>query len=167
MKITPEELYNAYREKVERYICSHVRNEHDRADIVQQVFLNAISALESYDPERAAVSTWLYAITRNTVIDYYRSLEKTPISADDDELRELFSSSEEKPLSEETLEALADALEQLPERERKIIVFRFYRGYSAKETAEKVGISYANVRFLQYAALKKLRKLLEKTGLFE
>lgn len=165
MKITPEELYNAYREKVERYICSHVRNEHDRADIVQQVFLNAISALESYDPERAAVSTWLYAITRNAVIDYYRSLEKTPLSADDDELRLL--SQDDRPLSEETLEALADALEQLPERERKIIVFRFYRGYSAKETAEKVGISYANVRFLQYAALKKLRRLLEGTGLFE
>ncbi len=165
MKITPEELYNAYREKVERYICSHVKNEHDRADIVQQVFLNAISALESYDPERAAVSTWLYAITRNAVIDYYRSLEKEPLSADNDELRLL--SQEEKPLSEETLEALADALEQLPERERKIIVLRFYGGYSAKETAEKIGLSYANVRFLQYTALKKLRKLLEKTGLFE
>lgn len=164
MKITPEELYNAYREKVERYICSHVRNEHDRADIVQQVFLNAISALESYDPEKASISTWLYAITRNAVIDYYRSLEKTPLSADDDEIRLL--SSEEKPLSEEALEALADALEQLPERERKIIVLRFYGGYSAKETAEKLGLSYANVRFLQYNALKKLRKLLEKTGLF-
>ena len=166
MKITPEELYNAYREKVERYICSHVGNEHDRADIVQQVFLNAISALEGYDPERAAISTWLYTITRNTVIDYYRSLEKTPLSADDDELQ-LLSLSEEKPLSEETLETLADALEQLPERELKIIVLRFYGGYSAKETAEKIGISYANVRFLQYAALKKLRKFLEKAGLFE
>ncbi len=165
MKITPEELYNAYREKVERYICSHVGNEHDRADIVQQVFLNAISALEDYDPERAAVSTWLYTITRNAVIDYYRILEKTPLSADDDELQ--LSLSEERPLSEETLETLADALEQLPERERKIIVLRFYRGYSAKETAEKVGISYANVRFLQYAALKKLRRFLEKTGFFE
>ncbi len=165
MKITPEELYNAYREKVERYICSHVGNEHDRADIVQQVFLNAISALESYDPEKASISTWLYAITRNAVIDYYRNLEKAPLSADDNELQ-LFSS-EERPLSEETLDALADALEQLPERERKIIVLRFYGGYSAKETAEKIGLSYANVRFLQYAALKKLRKFLEETGLFE
>ncbi len=165
MKITPEELYNSYCEKVERYICSHVGNEHDRADIVQQVFLNAISALEGYDPERAAVSTWLYAITRNAVIDYYRNLEKTPLSADDDELQ--LSSSDEKPLSEETLETLADALEQLPERERKIIVLRFYSGYSAKETAKKVGISYANVRFLQYTALKKLRRFLEEAGLFE
>ena len=165
MKITPEELYNAYREKVERYICSHVGNEHDRADIVQQVFLNAISALESYDPEKASISTWLYAITRNAVIDYYRNLEKAPLSADDNELQ-LFSS-EERPLSEETLDALADALEQLPERERKIIVLRFYGGYSAKETAEKIGLSYANVRFLQYNALKKLRKFLEETGLFE
>ncbi len=165
MKITPEELYNVYREKVERYIRSHVRNEHDRADIVQQVFLNAISALKDYDPEKASISTWLYAITRNAVIDYYRSLEKTPLSADDNELQLL--SQEEKPLSEETLEALADALEQLPERERKIIVLRFYGGYSAKETAEKLGLSYANVRFLQYNAIKKLRKLLEITGLFK
>lgn len=44
---------------------------------------------------------------------------------------------------------------------------RFYHGLSARETAEKVDVSYANVRFLQHRALKKLRDTLEDTGLFE
>ena len=59
------------------------------------------------------------------------------------------------------------APEQLSERERSIIVWRFYHGLSARETAEKADVSYANVRFLQHRALKKLRDILEAAGLFE
>lgn len=163
MTITPEELYNGYREKVERYICSHVQNEHDRADIVHQVFLNAISALDSYDPSRGAIGTWLYAITRNAVNDYYRKLSREP-AAEDIELMQLIPAQDDRILTNENLESLASALEQLPDRERKIIVLRFYHGLSSKETAERVGVSYSNVRFLQYNALKKLRRFLEEAG---
>ena len=160
MTITPEELYNGYREKVERYICSHVQNEQDRADIVHQVFLNAISALDSYDPSRGAIGTWLYAITRNAVNDYYRKLSREPTAED----IELIPAQDDRILTNEDLESLASALEQLPDRERKIIVLRFYHGLSSKETAERVGVSYSNVRFLQYNALKKLRRFLEEAG---
>lgn len=164
--ITSEELYRGYHSKVARYISAHVQNAHDREDLLQQVFLNAISALDSYDPSRSAVGTWLYTVTRNTVIDYYRKKEHEPVPTELDELDLFPAESEEKTLTSETLEALASALEKLPQRERNIIIYRFYYGISAKETAEKVGVSYSNVRFLQYSALKKLRRLLEETGLF-
>ena len=52
--ITPEALYRDYHEKVERYISSHVSDLQDRADLKQQIFLDAIAALDSYDPSRAA-----------------------------------------------------------------------------------------------------------------
>lgn len=162
-RITPEELYQNYRDKVERYISARVSNAHDRADLLQQVFLRAIQALEDYDPARSAPGTWLYTITRSTVTDYYRRCGRQPDFADFEELAEVTAASagaEEQVLTNEMLEALAAALEKLPERERSIIIFRFYHGLSAQETAKRVGVSYANVRFLQYSALKKLRQYL-------
>lgn len=164
--ISPETLYLDYHDKVERYIKSHVANKQDREDLVSRVFLNAIAALDSYDPSRAAPGTWLYAITRNMVISYYREKNQESVLAQMQE-QPFYNEAEERFLTMETLDALACALEQLSQRERSIIVWRFYHGLSAKETAEKVGVSYANVRFIQYNALKKLRAILQETELFE
>lgn len=163
--ISPETLYLEYRDKVERYIKSHVANEQDREDLVSRVFLNAIAALDSYDPSRAAPGTWLYAITRNAVASFYREKNREPELIEIQELS-FPSEAEEQIFTNETLEELANALEQLSQRERSIIILRFYHGLSAKETAEKVGVSYANVRFLQHSALKKLRQALKDKELF-
>ena len=163
--ISPEELYVGYRDKVARYISSHVSNEHDREDLVQQVFLNATAALDGYDPGRAAPGTWLYAIARNAVTDYFRRGGREPAAVELDEAcgGERYSGGaepEERLLTQETLETLAEALERLSERERNIVIWRFYHGLSARETAERAGVSYANARFLQHQALKKLQKYL-------
>ncbi len=161
--ITPEELYRNYHDKVERYIGARVGNIHDRADVLQQVFLSAISALDGYDPARSAPGTWLYAITRNTVIDYYRTKGREPVPAEWEESAAPASDVDERILTQETLEELAAALERLPERERNILILRYYHGLSARETAQKVGVSYANVRFLQHSALNKLRRCMSET----
>ena len=168
--ISPEELYVNYRDKVMRYIGSHVFNEHDREDLLQQVFLNAVAALDGYDPARAAPGTWLYAIARNTVTDYFRRGGREPTTAELDEAYggdeaygdEVYGGAEPEAqlLTQETLEALAQALERLPERERNIVIWRFYHGLSAREAAERAGVSYANARFLQHQALKKLQTYL-------
>ena len=160
-----EELYRDHRDKVEGYIRAHVQNEHDRQDLTQQVFLNAAAALDSFDPTRGAPGTWLYAITRNAVIDYYRARSREPLPAELDESA-IPDEAYDRMLAREMLDALAAAMERLPERERNIVIWRFYHGISPQEIAEKAGISYANVRFLQHSALKKLRRLLEETELF-
>ncbi len=162
--ITPEELYRDYHEKVARYISSHVPNAHDRADLQQQVFLNAIAAMDGYDPARSAPGTWLYAITRNAVTDYYRRRGREPVRVELDETIPFAGETDDALLTEETLEALADALERLPERERDIVIFRFYHGLSAQETAVRIGVSYANVRVLQHNALRKMRSYLSEAG---
>ena len=162
--ISPEELYVNYRDKVMRYIGSHVFNEHDREDLLQQVFLNAVAALDGYDPARAAPGTWLYAIARNTVTDYFRRGGREPFTEEWDEAygdeADGGAEPEAQLLTQETLEALAQALERLPERERNIVIWRFYHGLSAREAAERAGVSYANARFLQHQALKKLQTYL-------
>lgn len=164
--ISPEKLYLDYHDKMERYIMSHVADRQDREDLVSRIFLNAIAALDSYDLSRAVPGTWIYAIARNTMISYYRERKRETELAKMQEQSAILEA-EGNLLTNWNLEALAAALEQLSERERSIIIWRFYYGLSAKEAAQKAGVSYANARFIQHRALKKLRDILEETGLFE
>ena len=68
-----EALYTAYSEKVRGYVFGKVANRHDAEDLVSDVFLKAYEKYPTFDADRASVSTWLYTITRNTVIDYFRT----------------------------------------------------------------------------------------------
>lgn len=166
--LSPEELYRDYREKVERYVKSRVAHRQDAEDLVSDIFVKACARLAQYDPARAAPGTWLYAIARNAVVDYFRAQggqaqccgeQALEWCADHDPLPEGLL------LRGELLDALADGLAALPQRERDIVILRFYYGLTPAETARRTNVSYANVRFLQHRALQKLRIFLEEHGL--
>ena len=66
-----EQIYREYRPKVLDYIRSHVNSPEDAEDLCSEVFRKA---LEHLDPSAGtAVSSYLYTITRRTVVDYYRT----------------------------------------------------------------------------------------------
>lgn len=156
-----ETLYREYAAKVGAYMRSRVHNAQDAEDLASAVFVKAAEHLAGYDPAKASYSTWIYTIAQNTVRDYFRTAMRHPAAAciDDMDLPDE-GDIESGLLREETLEYLAAALEKLPERERDVIVLRFYRGKTPREVALLLDISYANARYLQSVALKKLRALL-------
>ncbi len=59
---------------------------------------------------------------------------------------------------DDTLELLDKAISTLSGRERDIIILHYYDGISHKEIAEKMGLSYTNVRQISYVAIKKLKE---------
>lgn len=152
-----ERVYLDYRDKVRRYISGKVRNIHDIEDLTSDVFVKVYEKLEKFDGEKASVSTWVYTITRNTVIDFYRT-NKTC-----EELPETLVSDDgvdENVIREESLSELCDALESLDERSRDLIIFHYYKGLTLKEIAEKMSISYSYTKLLHNNALAKLKDFL-------
>lgn len=150
-----EEIYRTYHPKVYGYIVSRISDANTAEDIAADVFLKVYEKLGSFDETKASVSTWIYTITRNTLIDHYRTRRVL------EEIPETLSGGEEVEddiCTAETLDELAKALLKLDERERTIIVLRYYRGTSLKDIAERLGISYAYVKVLQKSALGKLKK---------
>ena len=149
-----ERVYLDYRDKVRRYISGKVRNIHDIEDLTSDVFVKVYEKLEKFDGEKASVSTWVYTITRNTVIDFYRTnktCEELPeTSVSDDGV-------DENVIKEESLSELCDALESLDERLRDLIIFHYYKGLTLKEIAEKMSISYSYAKLLHNNALAKLK----------
>ena len=153
-----ETIYAQFSHKVMGYIHARVRNRADAEDLCADVFEKVQRKLGDFDPSRSSVSTWVFTITRNTVIDHYRrsrpTAELDENISDDTEL-------DEGLLNSETLSELAGALRALPEEMRDIIVLRYYDGKPLTEVAEIMGLSYGAVKLRHQAALAKLRRLME------
>ncbi len=152
-----ETLYAQYSSKVMGYIYARVRNRADAEDLCSDVFEKVQRKLEGFDPSRASVSTWIFTITRNTVIDHYR--RSKPVEELDENLSD-DTEVDESLLNSETLSELANALRALSEELRDIVVLRYYDGKPLTEIAEIMGLSYGAVKLRHQSAMAKLRKLM-------
>ena len=156
-------LFRAYGDRVLSYARHYLGSGQDAEDAAARVFMKIHEHWDSYDPGRGAMGTWLYAITQNEVRGVLRRRTRrreADYFEDWDRLADPGPAPEETLLSEERVEELAAALERLPERERDILLLRFYSGLPSKEVAARMGLSDANVRYLQSKALQKLRGLM-------
>lgn len=150
-------LYTEYRDRVFGYIYARVRNREEAEDLCADVFEKALRAGDRYDSGKAAPGTWLFTITRNTVIDYYRRsrpTEELPEDLADD------SAPEDSVMQTALLESLAAALEKLPEELTDIVVMRYYDRLPLTEIAEKLDMSYGMVKIRHNKALSLLRAAL-------
>lgn len=152
-----EEIYNQFHEKVQWYLLEKVGDKYLAEDLCSDVFVKVFDKYDSFDESKASLSTWIFTIARNTLIDYYRSrkvFEEVPedIATNSD--------IEEEACNSETLEELAKALEKLEEREREIVILRYYSGFSLKDIAIRMNISYAYVKLLHNKAINELEKLM-------
>ncbi len=153
-----EEIYREYHGKVFGYICTKINNSHDAEDLTSEVFLKVYEKLDTFDETKASLSTWIYTITRNALTDYFRTRK---MFAEIPETIEDEASMEDEACNAEMLETLTNALETLDERERDIIILRYYSGKTLKEISSNMGISYAYVKVLQNKAFEKIKDIFE------
>lgn len=154
---TMEKIYMEYRSKVQRYVRTKISNPQDAEDVCSSVFFKVQRGLTLYDDSRASLSTWIYSIARNAVVDFYRRSRQTvqldeEIVCTEDGFEDIYN--------EETLDLLASALESLSSRESDVIILHYYSGKSLKEIADLMQMSYSNMKALHKKALFRLKKLL-------
>ena len=150
-----EQIYLEYHDKVSKYIRARVQGWADAEDLCADVFEKIQRRLPNYDPTKAAVGTWIFTITRNTVIDFFRRTKPT------EELDESFrddSETEANLLTNETLGELAAAMKTLPPQMRDILVLRYYDGKPLTDIAKIMGLSYGAVKLRHQSALAALRQ---------
>ena len=147
-----EQVYREYQPKVRAYVRGKIQEPHDVEDLVSAVFMKVVQKLDSYDPAKASVSTWVYTIARNTVTDYFRT--RHSMVAFEEYMPDEAPAMD---LTGEALDSLADALLTLKEKERDLIVLYYYSGYTLKTVAEMMGMSYINAKVIHKKALTGLR----------
>ena len=159
--IDRDKVYLDYKDKVTAYVRGKLANEHDVEDIVSTVFLKVYQKIDSFDESKASLSTWIYTITRNTVIDYFKK-KKIHIEFSDEIGIDMLP--DDSLVDDELLEDLADALELLSERERDLIIQHYYKGFTLKRIAERMGMSYINAKLIHTKALSMLRLNMRVAG---
>ncbi len=162
--VSIESIYTEYYKKVSYFVLKKVGDQMTAEDIVSDVFLKISANIDRFDPEKAAVSTWVYTIANNTVLDYYRTRKVySEIPSENGEsgaLPEALVDSaplDSALIKEDELNELADALVSIPERLRDIIILHYYQNMSLKECAFRMGMSYANIKILHKKALTELK----------
>lgn len=162
MNCDNEELYREYYPKVLGYIRNRIVQKDDAEDLAQTVFLKVYSKTDTFDETKSSVSTWIFNIMRNTLIDYQR---KKSIHIES-EIPETMPSDDEdmsdSVVHEEELEILAESLEKLSESERDIIILHYYSEYTLMKIAEMKCLSYGQTKRLHAKAIEKLSVLMNR-----
>ena len=152
-------LYLRYSENVYGYARSIVQNDHDAEDVVQQVFTRVLTAIESYEQRSVPFSAWLLRITHNMAIDHVR--RRRPMV----EEGEAAVVDERQQLDRSQLRSvLRDALAELPEVQREIVVLRHVGGFTPVEIAERLGRSEDSVHGLHHRGRRALQAALTHAG---
>lgn len=158
-----EQIYSEYYPKVLQYIQNRSNGHMDAEDLAQNVFVKVFAKLDTFDPEKSAISTWIFNITRNTLIDHQRSMN----FRQHDELSEFLADDSDDMLDrlilEEEQERLADALEVLTIEERDLIILHYYSEHTLLQVAEMMHRPYGQIKRLHVKALNKLKQQMENS----
>jgi RNA polymerase sigma-70 factor (ECF subfamily) len=162
-----EELMDKYRNALQRHIHRMVRAKEDVDDLVQECFIKAFTALESYSSE-FAFSTWLYKIATNHTIDYLRkkklptmSIDKPVIAKDGEvefELPDTTYQPDRHIVEDQRRELLRQAIDALPPKYYRVIVMRHQQEKSYEEIATELDLPLGTVK----AHIFRARALLYK-----
>lgn len=156
-------LYDAYVERIYRFVFFRVADEQTAEDITAQVFLRAWEKLGRYRIGNTPFLAWLYTIARNAVIDHYRT-RKDSVALDDvaySQPDHAESSDYRIDLATE-VQSLSIAMKTLTQDQQKILLLKFIEGMSTDQIAHHLGKSEGAIRALQMRALQALAKRLEQ-----
>ena len=154
-------LYEAYFDKIFRYVAIKIGSRTEAEDLTQQVFMNALESINSYKVREVPFSAWLYRIAHNQVVDCLRKRsrrptlvldESLPLPADDDQVTET-------ELKLETKE-LIEATKKLTKSQQEVIALRFGAEMPIAEVARLLGKTEGAVKAMQHSAVAALRRIM-------
>lgn len=152
-----KDLYASQAGGVRRFVTGIVGNGSVAEEITQESFLKAWKALPSF-AFRSTLKTWVYSVALNTARDWLRSHGgKTYVALDPDALEALEVESPET-------RAVREALMELDEDTRVILMLHYYDDLALSEIAKILGIPAGTVKSRLFAAKGKLRPKLVAKG---
>ena len=184
---TFRELFERTYPMLKRVARGYVSSEAVAEEIVQDTWLAIVTGIERFEG-RSALSTWIFSILTNQAKNHRaRERRALPLSCvapadaeepvvDPDRFQKddeawpghwatpprPWQKPERRLLSLEAREQLKEALAQLPERQRLIVVLRDVEGLSAEEVCDLVGLSQENQRVLLHRGRSRVRAFLEE-----
>jgi RNA polymerase sigma-70 factor (ECF subfamily) len=144
-------LYVRYADDVLRYVTGFIRDHHEAEDITQNVFAKLMKAINKYEERAVPFDAWILRVARNAALDHLRAKRAIPT----EEVRLTDTGRAETALDRG--HALRQALEDLPEDQREVLVLRHIVGLSPVEIADTLDKSESSVHGLHHRGRRSLR----------
>lgn len=157
-------IFEKYYKRVYNYVYYRISNTYTAEDLTSQIFEKIILKLDTYSKNKSPFHVWVFAIARNVMNDYFRSLKKHSLFSLD-AIKDLVSrekTPEDIILTSETNSKLSNALKILNSREKNIVALKFGATLKNTEIAKILNIKESNVGVILYRTMKKLKKEMER-----
>jgi RNA polymerase sigma-70 factor (ECF subfamily) len=151
-------LFERHHQALFRYLLHLTSDQTLSEDLVQEVFFRALKYARSYDLN-LPFSVWLYGMARNAYFDWLRKRRREV--SDNGEMGEIASSEpmpEELSARNQDVMFLREALRQLPEEKREVLVLSRFQDLRYEEIARIMKCEIGTVKVRVYRALKELRE---------
>ena len=162
-----EEFNKYYEEHMSQvYGYVYMRTNRDKSlaeDIVSEIFLKAIENFGQFDQKKGSFKSWIFQITKNYLIDYFRSNKNRASTPIEDLANELKDPSDTKQLAQNEIEkeVIIEAINTLPENKKELILLRYFSGYAYEEIAKITNDNENNTRVIIHRTLQDLKRKLE------
>lgn len=155
-------LYDRYLPKIYRFVFFKIGHREEAEDLTHQIFLSAWENIRTFQQQGLPISSWLYKIARNRVIDHYRT-KKINVPLDDiSQELSLITDELHDTDTRMLLERVYTSLHHLVDEQQEVIVLRFIEELTHKEIAAVMEKNEIAVRVLQHRAVRNLKKILDE-----
>lgn len=156
-------VWQELRTALKHFIRSRVSNEQDSEDILQEVFIKLHNHLPELKEEEKFQS-WVYQITRNTIIDFYRSRGKHQYQTTELDNKQVLQNAAhmigEGNKNEVISTWLKALMDQLPKNYKEALIYTELDHHTQKELADKLGISLSGAKSRVQRGREKLKGIL-------
>lgn len=155
------ELVKLLGPRLHNFLFQLLGNTHDAEDVTQETFIRAYKGLPNFQATRASITTWLYAIARNTAITHLRrrkpSAQFEDIEISTDENPSLLLETKDENL------ALWTLARSLKPREYEVLWLRYGEGFPVVEIARVMSLTQIHIKVLLHRARKHLAEKINQS----
>ena len=142
MKTEINTIWIDLNEELYKFILGKINDEQASKDIHQEVFLKVQTKIHQLK-HTSKLTSWVYQITRNSVIDYFRKIKNKDVSINNLDIPEI----DRNDFDYSNLtNCINQKIENLSSQHKEAIILTSFKNYSQKELAEYLKISYSGTK---------------------
>jgi RNA polymerase sigma-70 factor, ECF subfamily len=151
-------IYKQFHSELLGYVRSKIRSKEDAEDILQNVFISISSNVDKLN-EDVKIKNWIFTITRNAIIDYYRINATRKKMGMTEAIDENILDTEDIDPTKGLDRCVSSMIQLLPDEYRQIIMDSEIKGEKQKDLAERYNIAYPSLRSRVQRGRERLKQL--------
>ncbi|MEV0403187.1 sigma-70 family RNA polymerase sigma factor [Actinoallomurus sp. NPDC050550] len=139
-------------------------DRHRAEDVVQETAVRAWQHQGILDPTTDRIRTWLFTVAHRIVIDHHRARQARPREVGEEPTESAAPDPAERVV---TVRVLREAMADLTESQREVLIYTHYLDHSVDQTARALGLAPGTVKSRAHYAIRALREALRDRALLD